>query len=129
MGLCETCRAIDFNQLIIDCFIQCRYRQASDESDCPPHPDDDVNVSPHHGEIFEVGRCALECGLCNIIFEAFKKRPPRVTEVARGLPLVFRPLDNKIEVCYDTVEELIKLCRLDLYTDGAIVEYIYDKNT
>ena len=36
-------------------------------------------------------------------------------EMARGLPIVFRPFNNKIEVCYETEKELINLCGLDVY--------------
>ena len=35
-------------------------------------------------------------------------------EEARGLPIVFRARNNKIEVCYDTEEGPINLCGLDV---------------
>ena len=50
-----------------------------------------------------------------LYFQAFKKRNVVDVEIARGLPIVFRPFNNKIEVRYETGEELISLCGLDVY--------------
>jgi hypothetical protein len=48
-------------------------------------------------------------------------------EEAKGLPIVFRAFGNKIEVCYDTEEGLIKLCCLDVYMDEVDGEYCLRK--
>lgn len=120
MVLCEACRGINFRRLFIACLEQCRDRQAIDDvnSDIPPCPPSDSNISEHHGDIFEIRDCAPRCDLCNIISQAFEKRPLRATEDARGLPIAFRPYQNRIEVCYNTIERLVPLCRLDIYMHG-----------
>lgn len=77
-------------------------------------------IIKHHSDIFEVGNCAPECDLCQVIFQAFEQREVEHPEDAKGLPIVLRPFQNKIQVCYTSGETSIELCSLDLYMDDAI---------
>jgi hypothetical protein len=123
MAFCDACKSIDFRRLLIACLAQCRDRQAADdETDLPAFLPDESHIDWHHRDIFEVEYCAPACDLCNIIFQCFEKRPPRIMEDAKDLPLAFRPYQNKIEICYNTAEGLITLCRLDVYMDRAAGE-------
>jgi hypothetical protein len=118
MTLCATCNSLDFRTLLIACLQQCRDRQkASGEDYDAPLPYDNPPRLKHHGDIFEIQKSSGDCNLCRAIFKAFEKRKVADVEEARGLPIVFRAFGNKIEVCYDTEEGLIKLCGLDVYMD------------
>ncbi|KAH0536321.1 hypothetical protein FGG08_006794 [Glutinoglossum americanum] len=55
----------------------------------------------------------------------FEKRKVADAEDARGLPIVFRAFGNKIEVCFDSEEGLIKLCGLDMYMNEADVNKFF----
>ena len=118
MVLCAICESIPFRALLLACLQQCRDRQEavsrSEEYDTSFQPDNPSNIK-HHDDIFEVERSSGNCDLCKVIFQAFKKRNVVDVEMARGLPIVFRPFNNKIEVCYETEKELINLCGLDVY--------------
>ena len=77
-------------------------------------------IKKHHNDIFEVGNCAQEYDLCQVIFQAFEQREVEHPEDARGLPIVLRPFKNKIQVCYSSGEKPIELYSLDLYIDNTI---------
>lgn len=123
MVLCDACTAIDFRQLLSACLVQCRDRQAAGGktgvSACSPG---ESNIDWHHGDICEVGSCAPACDLCNDIFQWFERNCPCMKEDTRGVPLAFRPYENKIELCYNTGQGLIAICRLDIYMDTATGE-------
>lgn len=114
MALCAICKSVDFRTLLIACLQQCRDRQANAEDYDAPLSSSRVNL---HNDIFEIEKSGSRCNLCKVIFQAFKKRKVADPEDARGLPIVLRAFDNKIEVCYDTEEGFIKLCCLDVYMD------------
>jgi hypothetical protein len=124
MTLCATCKSVDFRTLLVTCLQQCRERQEEEANNAEcydnPHPPSRVN---HHDDIFEIEKSGRDCNLCKAIFQAFEKRKVADPEEARGLPIVFRALGNKIEVCYDAEEGLIELCWLDVYMDKVDSEY------
>jgi len=128
MTLCATCRSVDFRTLLIACLQQCRDRQeAHGEGYGALLPSDNSPMFQRYDDIFEIEKSSGHCDLCKVIFQAFEKGNVADAEEARGLPLVFRALDNKIEVCYDTEEGLIKLCGLDVYmneVDGNCVTFV-----
>jgi hypothetical protein len=120
MTLCATCKSVDFGTLLTACLQQCRDRQEANGEDYDaPLPSDNASRVKHHDDIFEIEKLSGDCNLCNVIFQAFEKRKVADPEEARGLPIVFRAFGNKIEVCYDTEEGLIKLCGLDVYMNEA----------
>jgi hypothetical protein len=120
MTLCATCKSINLRPLLIACFQQCRDRQEANSKDYDaPLPSDNSSKIKHYGDIFEIEKSSGDCDLCKVIFHAFEKRKVDDVEDARGLPIVFRAFGNKIEVCYDTEEGLIKLCGLDVYMNQA----------
>jgi len=120
MNLCATCNSVDFRTLLITCLQQCRERQgANSEGYDAPRQSDNSSRLKHHDDIFEIQKSSGDCNLCKVIFQAFEKRKVADVEEARGLPIVFRTFGNKIEVCYDTEEGLIKLCGLDVYMNGV----------
>jgi hypothetical protein len=127
MTLCATCKSIDFRPLLIACLQQCRDRQEANGEDYDaPLPSDNSSRVKHHDDIFEIEKSSGDCNLCKVIFQAFEKRKVADAEEARGLPIVFRASGNKIEVCFDTEEGLIKLCGLDVYMNEADGEcYLY----
>lgn len=120
MVLCEICKRVDFHWLVFACLQQCRDRQEAyygdyGDGDFTSSQPGDSSWVNHHDDIFAIKYCAQECDLCHVILQAFIQRQPGVTEDVKGLPIVFRPFWNKIEVCYNTMEGLIKLCGLDLH--------------
>jgi hypothetical protein len=120
MNLCSTCNSVDFRTLLITCLQQCRERQgANSEGYGAPRQSDNSSRLKHHDDIFEIQKSSGDCNLCKVIFQAFEERKVADVEEARGLPIVFRTFGNKIEVCYDTEEGLIKLCGLDVYMNGV----------
>ena len=127
MTLCTTCKSIDFRPLLIACLQQCRDRQeANDEDYDASLLSDNSSRVKHHDDIFKIEKSSGDCNLCKVIFQAFEKRKVTDAEEARGLPIVFRVSGNKIEVCFDTEEGLIKLCSLDVYMNKADGEcYLY----
>jgi hypothetical protein len=127
MTLCATCKSVDFRALLIACLQQCRDRQEAigERCDAPLSPDNSYRVK-YHDDIFEIEKSSGDCNFCKVIFQAFEKREVADAEEARGLPIVFRAIGNKIKVCYDTEEGLIKLCGLDVYMNEADGErYLY----
>lgn len=114
MDLCNTCRAINFLALVVACLKHGHRRQAPDSED---YDEDLAPPQRHHDDIFKIQASAQACGLCKVIFEAFRKRKVDNIEDARGIPIVFRARSNKVEVLYDAPEGLIKLCELDWYMD------------
>jgi hypothetical protein len=121
MTLCATCNSVDFRTLLTTCLQQCRDRQeANSEYYDAPLPSSRVN---HHDDIFKIEKSGWDCNLCKVIFQAFEKRKIADPEDARGLPIVFRAFNNKIEVCFNTEEGLIELCCLDVYMDEVDGEY------
>ena len=128
MTLCATCKNVDFRILLTACLQQCRDRQeANGEGYGAPLQSDNSSRFKHHDDIFEIQKSSGDCNLCKVIFQAFKKRKVGHVEEARGLPIVFRAFDNKVEVCYDTDEGLIKLCGLDVCMNEADGEYYFYK--
>lgn len=124
MTLCATCKGVDFPTLLVACVEQCKDRQEADGEDdyeIPPPPPS----HKHHDDIFEIEKSSRDCDLCKIIFQAFKKRNVADVEEARGLPIVVRAWGNKVEVCYDAEEGLIKLCGLDWYMSEDDGEYAF----
>ncbi len=120
MTLCATCKGIDFRPLLITCLQQCRDRQEANGEDYDaPLPSDNSPRVKHYGDIFEIEKSSGDCDLCKVIFQAFEKRKVADTEEVRGLPIIFRTFGNKIEVCYNTEEGLIKLCGLNVYMNEA----------
>lgn len=115
MTLCATCKSVDFPTLLNACLQQCRDRQDANGDDDPLLPSDNAFRVKHQDDIFEIEKSSGDCNLCTVIFQAFENRKFADPEEARGLPIVFRAFGNKIEVCYDTEEGLIKLCGLDVY--------------
>ena len=79
----------------------------------------------HHGDIFEIEKSSRDCSLCRIIFQAFEDRKVEDPELAKGLPIVFRALCNRIDVCYGVEKDPIKLCGLDIYMDNAEGQYFF----
>ena len=115
--LCEVCKSVDFDSLLIACLQQCQQRQDAyygDGDGTLTQPDDSFWFK-QHDDIFEVQKWSRDCRLCRLIFQAFEQRQVTDTEVARGLPIVFRPLLNNTMVCYNSEEGLIKICLLDMY--------------
>ncbi len=80
-------------------------------------------MAKYHDDIFEIEQSSRDCNICKVIFQAFEKRKVADPEETKGLPIVFRAFGNKIEVCYDTEEGLIKLCGLDVYMNEADGKY------
>ena len=116
MTLCATCKCVDFRPFLIACLQQCRDRQEANGEgyDTPLSSDKSVKVK-HYNDIFEIEKSSGDCNFCKVLFQAFEKRNVADAEDARGLPIVFRAFDNKIEVCFDAEEGLIELCGLDMY--------------
>ncbi|KAF2468783.1 HET-domain-containing protein [Lindgomyces ingoldianus] len=126
MTLCTTCKSLDFRTLLLTCLQQARERQEARDIgyDDAPLASDLLAPLRHHCDIFEVGKSSSTCKLCKIIFQAFEKRQVADVEDARGLQIVFRTFSNRIQVCYET-EELIQLCRLDVYMNEDDVEQYF----
>ena len=128
MPLCATCDSVDFPNLRNICLSQCRDKQQA-LSDGENYDNRLKNYEgseiKHHGDIFEIKKSSKDCGLCDIIFQAFRRINVQDEEVARGLQIIFRASGSKIKACYDTgdKEGLIKLCGLDVYMDEADGEY------
>lgn len=121
MVLCVRCRSIDFDTLLFDCLQQCKQRQERDHDDTDgdsSQPDNSFRARQHE-DIFELEKWVSDCELCEVIFQAFERRDVANPADAKGLPIVFRSWQNKIEVCYDSKEGLIKLCGLDVYMNEA----------
>jgi hypothetical protein len=112
MNLCVTCRAIDFKALIAACLRHCKHRQAGYSEDYEEVP---APPQKHHDDIFKIQASAQACGLCKLIFQAFKERQVANVEDARGIPIVFRSWRNKVKVLYDAPGPSIKLCGLNWY--------------
>jgi len=111
-----TCQGVDFRTLLVACLQQCRDRQEANGKDYDaPLPSNNSSSVKHHDDIFQIEKSSGDCNICKVIFQAFEKRKVADAEEARGLPIVFRAFGNKIEVCYDTEEGLVKLCGLDVY--------------
>ncbi|KAH6847128.1 heterokaryon incompatibility protein-domain-containing protein [Chaetomium sp. MPI-CAGE-AT-0009] len=129
MALCKKCRRVDFDSLIHDCLRQRHDRQAEYYNHIPPTRalSGWPFIKKRHRDILEVKKCAPECHLCQVIFQAFKqiKHMFKDPEDARGLPLVLRPYNNKIQVCYASGGGPIGLCNLDLYMDDANVTELF----
>ena len=125
MNLCKACESVDFHSLLIAILQQCQHRQDAyySDGDGTPPASDDLSLQKHRDDIFDVEAWAQDCALCKVIFEAFEKRNVVDPELARDLPLVFRPDSNRLEVCYNSEQGLIKLCRLDVYMNEAIGGY------
>lgn len=125
MNLCEACESVDFRSLLIACVQQCQHRQEAyyDDGDDGLPASDDLSWQKHRDDIFEVEISAQDCALCKAIFQAFEERNVVDPELARGIPLIFRPYENKVDVCYNSDEGLIKLCRFDIYMNEAIGDY------
>ncbi|KAF2803262.1 HET-domain-containing protein [Mytilinidion resinicola] len=120
MALCATCKKVDFRTLLIACLQSCRERQETHGGDYDdPPPSDNSSKARHHDDIFAIEKSSGSCNLCKVIFQAFEKRGVIDAEEARGLPIIFRAFGNKIEVCFDTEEELIQLCGLDFSMNEA----------
>ena len=121
--LCATCNSVDFAALLDTCLEQCQDRQkANRERRDPSLQPSDSPIFKHHNDIFGIQKSSEKCSLCKVIFEAFQKRKVRKgfdEEEARGLPIVFRALSNKIDVCYKTKKERVELCGLDVSMTGA----------
>ena len=126
MGLCVTCNGIDFRSLFISCLQQYQDRQEFyyGDGEDTSSPDNSSYIK-QHDDIFELEKWAGSCDLCGVILQAFKKRNVANKEDTRGLPIGFRPFQNKIEVCYNSNEGPIKLCGLDLYMSSADGIYSY----
>jgi len=127
MMLCEICKSVDFRSLLIACLQQCQDQQEAyyGDGDGTLPPPDDSSWIKQHDDIFELEKWARDCDLCRVIFQAFEQRKIADTEEARGLPIVLRPFHNKIEVCYNSEEGLIKLCGLDMYMNEANGESVF----
>jgi len=130
MTLCATCDSVDFLSLLNICLSQCRDKQqALSDGDTYDNRFSNYEGSEakHHGDIFEVKKSSKDCGLCDIIYQAFKRTNVQDEDVARGLQIMFRASGSKIQACYDTGPKkgLIKLCGLDVYMDEADVEELY----
>jgi hypothetical protein len=120
MTLCVTCKGVDFRALLVACLEQCKGRQKPDGEyhyEAPPLS------HTHHDDIFQIKNSSRDCHLCKAIFQAFERRHVADVEEARGLPIVIRAWGNKVEVCYDAEEGLIKLCGLDWYMSEVDGEY------
>ncbi|KAI0103024.1 heterokaryon incompatibility protein-domain-containing protein [Nemania sp. FL0031] len=105
--------------------INCERTQQANTYDELPVPEKLLRPEQHK-DIFHVKETAKEgCGLCRIIFQAFKRRNVTNEEDARGLRIGFCAFGNSIEVCYDSVEGLIKLCGLDIYMSKAIFDKLF----
>lgn len=119
MALCAVCRAINFGSLLDACLEQYQDRQEA------YFGDGDGTIPParwpswikQHEDIFELEKCVQVCDLCKVIFQALTPERVAHQEDARGLPIVFRPERNKIEVYYSSEEGLINLCGLDMYME------------
>lgn len=127
MVLCLVCKRIDFRPLLIACLHQCLERQESyygNGDGTLSQPNSSLWVK-QHDDIFELEKLASGCDLCKIIFQAFRKRKVANPEVARGLPIGFRPFRNKIEVSYNVGGKMIELCGLDLYMSTTDGKYLF----
>ncbi|KAK0701291.1 hypothetical protein B0H67DRAFT_97924 [Lasiosphaeris hirsuta] len=131
MVLCAVCRAIDFGSLLDACLEQYQNRREAyfSDRDSTLPPPDIASWIKQHGDIFELEKCFQWCDLCRVIFQAFEREMVVEKEDARGLPIVFRPARNKIEVCYKSEEGLINLCRLDAYMEDDDAIACYGINT
>ncbi|KAK3299641.1 heterokaryon incompatibility protein-domain-containing protein [Chaetomium fimeti] len=133
MALCEICKRVDFRSLLVACIQQWQAGRAEAEDmtdngdgyDVPSTLSGSSCINKHHSDVFEVGKCAPECHLCQIIFQAFERRGVKDPEDARGLPIILRAFNNKIQVCFSSGEEPIELCTLDLCVDDASVTEVF----
>ena len=114
MGLCTACSNVDYRALLITSLQKCRDRQEATKNGKPYETGRGLECK-HHDDIFDVQRSARGCTLCKAIFEAFGERDIANQEEAKSLPIVFCASENGIQVCYDTAEGLINLCRFEAY--------------
>lgn len=125
MNWCEACRSVDFKSLLRACIQYCQARQDAyygNGDGIPPVPDGPP-WHKHQDDIFKIKDSAQDCALCEIIFQAFERREVSDPELARGIPIVFRPVQNNVEVCYRLEGGLIPLCGLDIYMNGDMGKY------
>jgi hypothetical protein len=118
MGLCTTCKNVEYHILFITNLQQCRDRQEATKNGQPDETPRSSERYKHHDDIFAIQKSARDCIFCKAIFEAFEKRNVANREEAKGLPIVFHASGNGINVCYDTEEGLIQLCSFEVYMNG-----------
>ncbi|RDL35182.1 uncharacterized protein BP5553_07113 [Venustampulla echinocandica] len=100
MPLCATCDGVDVRNLLRICLSQCRDKQEalSDGETYDNRLNYEGSEVKHHDDIFEIEKSSQDCGLCKVIFQAFKRTNVHDVEIARGLQIIFRASYNKIEI-------------------------------
>lgn len=105
--LCQQCKSIGFRSLLMECLQQCQKRQAA--GSYAPAKDPLISLGPeartrHYESVVKPEEWAGDCDLCGVIHKVLKQRNEFVDMGdTRGLPILFRPVENKIQVCYDSM--------------------------
>ena len=123
MGLCATCKNIDYRAILITSLQQCRDRQEATKNGVLDETERSPEKWKHHDDIFEIQKSARDCALCKAIFEAFEEQNIANQELARGLPIILRGSGKGVEVCYDTAEGLIRVCGFEVCMNGPDGKY------
>jgi hypothetical protein len=123
MGLCATCKNVDYRAILITSLQQCQDRQEETKNGKPDETEKSLENFKYHDDIFEIQKLARHCTLCKAILKAFEERNVANPELARGLPIILRRSGKGIKVCYDTAEGLTRLCGLEVYINETNGKY------